>query len=100
MQKNKINNIDSNIWNVNLQQTIETKRIKLFKYYNRTKQFFEKYLNFAIILNLDTKLKLYRINNQILFYHKNLSHWKLLFQWLQIWKNEKNYFIFYRVDFF
>ena len=48
--------------------------MKLFKYYDKIKQLFEKKLNFATILNFDRKFKFYRINNQILFYHKNLSH--------------------------
>ena len=84
IQKNKADNVHSNLWNANLKQTIEAERKKLIKYYDKTEQSFEKYLNFVTILNFDTKLKFYRISIQILLYYKNLSHWKLILQWLQI----------------
>ena len=63
VQKNKADSVHSSLWNANLKQTIEAERKKLIKYYNKTEQFFEKYLNFVTILNFDTKLKFYRISN-------------------------------------
>jgi hypothetical protein len=64
-QKKKIRKISRSLWIKILSDAVKAKRIKLAIYNDKTKQFFERFLNFAIILNLKIKLKLYRVSQFI-----------------------------------
>ena len=69
-QKKQTRKIHRALWTINLQIVIEAERAKLTLYNDKTKQSFDRFLNFAIILNSETKLKFYKIIKFITkFYH-------------------------------
>jgi hypothetical protein len=64
-QKKEARKIFKFLWTNTLNETVEAKRAKLTMYNDKTKQSFERFLNFVIILNSEIKLKLYRVNRFI-----------------------------------
>jgi hypothetical protein len=64
-QKKEARKIFKFLWTNTLNETVKAKRVKLAMYNDKTKQFFERFLNFVIILNSKIKLKFYRVNRLI-----------------------------------
>ena len=62
-QQTEAKKIDRHFWISELNRTIKTKHVKLIKYNDKIKHSYERFLNFATILDLEVKLNLYAICN-------------------------------------
>ena len=60
-QNEKVEKIDSNLWTSELDRAIKAKHVKLVKYNDKIKHSYERFLNFATILDFEMKVKLYKI---------------------------------------
>ena len=60
-QQTEAKKIDRHLWISELNRAIKAKHVKLVKYNDKIKHFYEKFLNFATILDLEVKLNLYAI---------------------------------------